>query len=121
MVNASNSGPLRPVAANVSGMDSHAQTDEAAVTEPSIEVTEDGPLRVQGPVRIVRRREVRDAEGAAVAWQDVMELRSMVRHGCADADGQATSPSATPATGKVSRPRTRLRPRTPNARRNWAE
>lgn len=55
-------------------MDSHAQTDDAAVTEPSIEVTEDGPLRVQGPVRIVRRREVRDAEGAAVAWQDVMEL-----------------------------------------------
>lgn len=41
---------------------------------PAIEITENGPIKVSGPVRIVRRREVRDSEGAAVAWQDVQEL-----------------------------------------------
>lgn len=43
---------------------------------PRIEITENGPINVVGPVRLVRRREVRDEAGAAVAWQDVQELPS---------------------------------------------
>lgn len=45
-----------------------------AEAEPSIEITENGPIRVLGSVRILRRREVRDDSGAAVAWQDTQEL-----------------------------------------------
>lgn len=40
----------------------------------TIEITENGSIMVSGQVRIVRRREVRDESGAAVAWQDVQEF-----------------------------------------------
>lgn len=45
-----------------------------AGVDPAIEITADGPIKVVGPVRIVRRRSIRNARGAGIAWEDVSEV-----------------------------------------------
>ncbi len=40
----------------------------------ALEITENGPIKVSGPVKIVSRRGIRNARGAGIAWEHVGEV-----------------------------------------------
>jgi hypothetical protein len=67
----------------------------------ALEITENGPIKVSGPVKIVRRRSIRNARGAGIAWGHVVRYPTTKRRGYVGVVSPLTNLSAMEAIGKV--------------------